>query len=439
MFEPRDDEAAKRRIGLRGSVNRQQLQDQGFTVDGLEGDVGIKAMVTETESRFWVDLEADLAALSIAPPGLVWEKPIGQEGRLHAAVAVPIDGPIEVKQFDFAAGELAATGSLSMSPANEEIQALVIDSFRLADTDAAIRLTSDGEGGFDVAIEAKRLDLDALFGRHQEIGDRFERFRARLRADELRARGIDLVDVEADATRTAGSWHSASVIGTLSSGGELALELTPEGGEQSLELRSENAGALIEALDFGQRVDGGDLLLTARIRPEDPVVADGRFEIKNFTLEDAPILARMLTLASLTGIGNLFEGEGIRIDHLLMPFALADRKLTIADGLMRGSQLGLTLKGDLDLEGDTIDVAGTIIPVYSLNRLIGQVPIIGRILTGVDGRGAFAATYSIEGPRSNPTVYVNPLSILTPGLIRDLIGGLINGTLEPPDVRETDD
>jgi hypothetical protein len=147
----------------------------------------------------------------------------------------------------------------------------------------------------------------------------------------------------------------------------------------------------------------------------------------------------MLTLASLTGIGNLLGGEGIQMDHLILPFGLDDRKLTITDGLMRGSQLGLTAKGVVAMDDETFDLAGTIIPVYSLNRLIGQVPIIGRILTGTDGRGAFAATYSIKGPHANPTVYVNPLSILTPGLVRDLIGGLINGTLEPPEVRETDD
>jgi uncharacterized protein YhdP len=146
----------------------------------------------------------------------------------------------------------------------------------------------------------------------------------------------------------------------------------------------------------------------------------------------------LLTVASLTGIGNLLEGEGILVDQLILPFAINDQKLTITDGLLRGSQLGLTVKGAIDLEEDTLDLAGTIIPVYTLNRLIGQVPIIGQILTGSEGRGAFAATYQIKGPRSRPKVYVNPLSILTPGLVRDLFNGVSGLKVDDPNGRETE-
>ena len=439
VFEPLEDETSKRRIGLRGRLGREQLESQGLALDGLDGEVGFEATVTETGSNFWIDLEADLEGLEIAPPGLVWRKPSGQEGKLHASIAVPVEGPIEVKQFDIGTGGLEASGWLSLTSGNDGLAALALDAFRLDETDAAIRLSPDGKGGYEVVVEGERLDLDALFGDDHEISKDFQRFRAILRIAELRARGIDMINVEADAVHTADGWRSASVIGALRKGGKLALELTPEGDDRRLQLRSENAGALIEALDLGQRIDGGSLLLSARMRSQDPALVDGRLEIERFTLEDAPLLARILTLASLTGIGNLLGGEGIRVDHLIMPFSLADRKLTFTDGLLRGSQLGLTLKGDVDLANEILDIAGTIIPVYSLNRLIGQVPIIGRILTGVDGRGAFAATYSIEGPRANPTVYVNPLSILTPGLIRDFFGGLINGTLEPPEERPTDD
>ena len=439
IFEPLEDETSKRRIELEGNLSREQLERQGMSVDGLDGFFGFKATVTETGNHFWIDLEADLEPLGIAPPGLVWRKPAGQAGMLRASIAKPIDGPIDVKQFDIEAGDLKASGSLALSAEDEGLGALIFDAFHLGDTDAAIRLSPDGNGGFEMVVEAKRLNLDALFGGDHKIGDDFQRFHAVLRTDQLRTRGVELIDVEADAAHQPGGWRSASVIGALSSGGKLALELTPEGDARRLELRSEDAGALIEAFDLGQRVDGGSMLLSARIRAQDPMVAEGRFEISTFVLEDAPLLARMLTLASLTGIGNLLGGEGIQMDHLIMPFTLDDQKLTFSDGLLRGSQLGLTLKGDVDLKTETLDLAGTIIPVYSLNRLIGQVPIIGRILTGVDGRGAFAATFSIEGSHADPTVYVNPLAILTPGLIRDLFGGLVNGTLEPPDIRETDD
>ena len=439
IVEPLEEGTATRRIHLSGRLSRDQLDAQGLAFDGLDGDLDFKAAVTETGTNFWIDLEADLTALGLALPGVSWRKPAGQEGLLRASVAKPIKGPIEVKQFDLSTGDLEAAGSFAL--AEDGLESLSIDRFRLADSDVAIRYGPDGKGGNDIVIEGSRLNLDALFGEDGGDGDDSgpQSFHVILRTDALRARGIELSNVEADAVHSKAGWRTASLLGTLPSGGKVALELTPEGRDQRLEVRSDDAGALIEALDFGQRVKGGKLFLTTKLLSQDPVIADGRFEITEFVLQDAPLLARMLTLASFTGIGNLLGGDGIQMDHLILPFTNADQNLTISDGLLRGSQLGLTVKGDIHRGNDTIDLAGTIIPVYTLNRLIGQVPVIGRILTGVDGRGAFAATYSLEGARADPTVYVNPLSILTPGLIRDLVGGLVNGTLEAPDVGESND
>lgn len=439
VVETLEAETVTRRIGVAGRLDRQQRESLGIAIDALDGDVDFEAEVTETSSNLWVDFEADLMDLAIEPPGLVWEKPAGQAGVLRASIAMPVDGPIEVRNFDLLTGDLQASGSLGLTAANDRLESLAFDSFRLGDTDAAVRFLPDGEGGFDIEIDAVRLDLDALFGEDREIGDTFQRFHAILSADQILARGIELIDVTADAVHTPEGWRSASVIGSLPSGGRLALDLAPVGNDRWLQVRTDNAGALIEAFDLGRRVEGGDMQLSAKMTSQDPMIAEGRFEIDTFVLQDAPLLARMLSLASPTGIANLLGGEGMQVDHLILPFTVDDRTLAFTDGLLRGSQIGLTVKGEVGLAEEDFNLAGTIIPVYSLNRLIGQVPVIGRILTGVDGRGAFAATYSITGPQDDPTVYVNPLSMLTPGLVRDFVGGLLNGSGEPADVRETDD
>jgi hypothetical protein len=439
VIEPLDDETSTRRIILNGRLSREQLDAKGLPVDELDGAFDFKATVTETGRQFWADLEADLTLLAVAPKDFAWSKERGEEGLLRASVAMPADGPVEVKHFELLAGDLKSSGSLLLSDGG--VQSMVVDDFRLADSKAVIRYARDEGGGYDIVIEAERLDLDALLGEERDKEAMSEQFDAILRADQLRLRGVELSDVQADASHTTGGWRSASAIGTLPEGGKVVLELAAEGdnGDRRLELRSDNAGALIEALDLGQRVERGSLSLSARLESQDPMLADGRFEISDFVLKDAPLLARLLTLASLNGIGNLLGGTGIQMDHLLLPFTYEDQKLTLTDGLLRGSELGLTIKGDVALDQERVDLEGTIIPIYTLNRLLGQVPVLGRILTGADGRGAFAATFRIEGPQDNPTVFVNPLAILTPGLIRDFFGGLVNGTLEAPEVRETDD
>lgn len=439
--EPLTEGTTKRRISLKGEFSPALLDRPDMIPEGIEGTLAFKAMLTETSDNIWVDLDADLRDLAIAVPGLSWTKPAGLDGSLLASMVVPNDGVIEVKQFELATAGLRTAGRLDLSPADYSVNTLVLDEFELGTSRGSLRLQRDEKAGLDIALEAEMLDLDSLLVSEagQDPGPDLGRFQIAMQAGRLIYKGLELQDVQADAFHRDNEWRSASFFGSLAGGDKITLELAPDENGRRLDLRSGDAGALIKALDLGQQVEGGDFHLSAILASEDPISAEGRLEIDDFNLAGAPLLARLLTVASLTGIGNLLEGEGVRVDNLILPFAMEDQTLTLTDGLLRGSQLGLTAKGTIDLRDETLDLAGTIIPVYSLNRLLGRVPIIGRIFTGTDGRGAFAVTYQIDGPRSNPSVFVNPLSILAPGLLRDLFGGIISGTLPPPDLRETDD
>ena len=59
-------------------------------------------------------------------------------------------------------------------------------------------------------------------------------------------------------------------------------------------------------------------------------------------------------------------------------------------------------------------------PLYGLNRLIGQIPLLGDALSGGEGQGIFSATWRVQGPLSDPDVTVNPLAVLAPGFLRNL-------------------
>jgi hypothetical protein len=57
-----------------------------------------------------------------------------------------------------------------------------------------------------------------------------------------------------------------------------------------------------------------------------------------------------------------------------------------------------------------------------VNRILGEIPILGPILVGGKGEGIVAVVYGINGPLSDPRVSVNPLSVLTPGFLRGIFG-----------------
>ena len=75
-----------------------------------------------------------------------------------------------------------------------------------------------------------------------------------------------------------------------------------------------------------------------------------------------------------------------------------------------------------------------------LNSILGNIPILGTLLTGEKGSGVFAATYRAEGSLEDPKVSVNPLAALTPGFLRNIFnvfsggqsGGVPSTTSEQP-------
>ena len=76
---------------------------------------------------------------------------------------------------------------------------------------------------------------------------------------------------------------------------------------------------------------------------------------------------------------------------------LTDERIEIEKARAYGAALGITAQGKIDLDADRLDIEGTIVPAYVVSQIIGGIPLIGRILTGGEGEGLFAATYRAEG------------------------------------------
>jgi hypothetical protein len=110
--------------------------------------------------------------------------------------------------------------------------------------------------------------------------------------------------------------------------------------------------------------------------------------------------------------------------------------MTIEQARLVGSDIGARADGTLDFGNDRVNITGTVAPAYTVNRIIGRIPIIGHILSGSRSDAALAATFSVSGALSNPQIGVNPLAALVPGMIRDLFGAFTADTEESSRVDE---
>jgi hypothetical protein len=153
----------------------------------------------------------------------------------------------------------------------------------------------------------------------------------------------------------------------------------------------------------------------------------GRMLIENFSVVKAPALAKLINVLSLPGLLNILSQDiGLKFKRMESDITWLNHRegtvLQFRDGSTSGASLGLTFEGEVNMTKDTIAMQGTAVPMSEINGLLANIPMVGKILTGGNkGSGIFAATYTMKGQTADPDVTVNPLSVLTPGILRRIL------------------
>ncbi len=155
----------------------------------------------------------------------------------------------------------------------------------------------------------------------------------------------------------------------------------------------------------------------------------GSLQIEEFRIKNAPVLAQIISSASIIGLLDNLNGNGLLFTKIEGSFDYKDGELTLNDGVAVGPSLGLTMAGyeRYGKEQNTINVNGLVSPVYIINGVVKAIPLIGKVLGGEKGEGVFGVSYKVQGNSGNPRVLVNPLSILTPGVFRKIFNIEENG------------
>jgi hypothetical protein len=140
---------------------------------------------------------------------------------------------------------------------------------------------------------------------------------------------------------------------------------------------------------------------------------DGVINVRDFSVRGETALDRVTSTAQSQQNTNSIEFTQARAD-----FVRAPGRMTIRDGVLRGPMIGATMEGNIDYVRDQVHVRGTLVPLYGLNNMFGQIPIVGLFLGGGSNEGIFGITYEVTGPTSNPQPVVNPISAIAPGMLR---------------------
>ena len=122
-------------------------------------------------------------------------------------------------------------------------------------------------------------------------------------------------------------------------------------------------------------------------------------------------------MASLQGIADILSGEGIRFNEFEMNFENDGNLMTINEIYAIGPAISLMMEGYFEKD-KVISLRGTLVPATTINKAIGSIPVLGKILVGKKtGEGVFGVSFKIKGPPKKLETTVNPIKTLTPRFI----------------------
>jgi hypothetical protein len=375
------------------------------------------------------DVSADLTDAKLTIPWAGWSKGAG----VPADVSFTMTGDGTAKtlsKFDLDGKSFAIDGSVALDDGS--LSSANFSRVQLNRGDDVAVSVKRSSKGYAVSIRGNALDARSLIKQFTSDADTATKTTGSsaisVSADVKSLAGFHderLADLKLDYSAAGSKVDGLKVSATASSGAAISIANTTDGGRRSLTVKSADAGAILRFLDIYQHMQGGALTLALAGDSDGPI--RGSVDARNFLVVDEPKLASIVSTTPTGGDRSLSQAVKADIDTSRVTFerGYADIEkgrgyLNLANGVLRGPSIGTTFQGTLYDRNDNMDVTGTFMPIYGLNRIFGELPIVGALLGNGRDRGLIGVTYRLRGKASKPELSINPLSVIAPGIFRSI-------------------
>jgi len=402
------------------------LEGAPFSPEFMTGPAKVNATVERfRDGRGRVSADFALDEMALAIPHFGWAKKPGVAATAHIAADLTNHAVTGIPAFSVSGAGLTVRGSAVFDGTTPS--KIMLDKFAFGGTDVAGVIIPQAQG-WDMDLRGPKLDFNPWLEEEsveQEDARPARPITLSLNVDRVQLdKGQYVKNVSGALFYDGLLWKKIDLRANLDGGQPIHLDMRPENGRRLVKMTSEDAGAALRALGYYQNMVGGKLDLQGTYEdglPGRPL--KGTVRVSNFRVVKAPLMARVLSLAALTGFLEALTGEGLSFTTLEAPYTYRSGVISLTDAKASGLSLGFTATGTIDTNVSTIDLAGTIVPAYAINSLLGRLPVVGQVFTGGEkGGGVFAANYTLRGPLADPVPAYNPLSALAPGFLRNLFG-----------------
>ncbi len=388
-----------------------------------------------------IRVQADLGGAELILANVGWRKPPGRAAVLSFDIGKGVEGNTELQNFRIIGDDIAIDGWVSLGE-NHWPNAFFFPDFSfnvITHLEVTGKLNQDkiweveangpaydGRQFFKSLFSSGRLTDDQPPGPKDALGVKLT---ARIGA-MVGHFDTTVKNVSISLEKHQGRLTKLDVRGKLDGESNIAVRLIEGGvGERVVLAESDDAGAAFRLIGFYPSMEGGQASLKVTLDDQGEGKKAGTLWAKDFVILGDRVITEVISNAGEdpgVSFGTQQDGkprrrrQRIPFNQLEVPFAVGDGQFVLYNSYINGPQLGATIRGTVDIKNNIVDLGGTYVPLDGLNAAGGSSPIVGQLRVGRRGEGVVGITYAIKGPAGNPRVLVNPLSIVTPGIFRQI-------------------
>ncbi len=430
------------------AATREQL---GMKVNHLvQGPTPVTLRIAKLgpETPAAMNVEADLTEAQLLFGGLGWTKPSGRAATLHLDIVPQEDGSTLLDNLKVIGDDIDIRGGVALD-AEQHLKEFYFSDFSVNSlTHVEITAKVRDDQVLDIMAEGPSFDgrqfFQSLFSAGQLEGS----------AEPDDPFGVDLTakigtvsgffdttanNVEVTMMKRNGRVVALDAKADLNGKAPAAVQLVEKDGARMVEAEARDAGAAFRLVGFYPSVEGGEASLQVNLDAGGAGTKSGTLWARDFVVLGDSVVNDVLTDPNSAAVLGPTERkqkvvrQRIAFNQLRAPFAVGGGKFRLQDAYMNGPLLGATMRGTVDFKAGLVELGGTYVPLYGLNSALGSIPLLGRVLVGRQGEGVVGITFAIKGKLDDPSVLVNPMSVMTPGIFRQIFE--FTGTIPDPNAK----
>jgi hypothetical protein len=394
----------------------------------VQGDVPVEISVQpQPAGDAAVRFKADLGAAELHVEEVNWTKAAGSKCALELDIGkTRPDGRVELQNLRIVGDDVAIEGHAILDPDNE-MREFSFPRFSLG---LVSRLELSGKQNKDkiwlMKAKGSTYDGKAFFDSLFNLQG----------SSKVKPRNpANGADVEADIATVLGYQETAlknfkmkmstrrdkvvalEATADLEGGRNFRAVIPPSKKDRKLLAESDDAGRMFKVVGFYPNAQNGTMRMEVDLDGSGAAEKTGTLVVENFQILGEPVFNE---LASSGQGEQRIQREVIEFDRMRVPFSVGHNQFVLSESYLRGPVMGMSMRGRIDYGQGKVSIGGTYIPLQGVNAAICDLPIFGQIVAGANCEGVFGITFALQGSNKNPEVIVNPLSLVAPGIFRDI-------------------